>query len=49
MSENPETGTRRRVPLDWIAVAVAAAVAALAAARLLPDIPWDSVTVPLIK
>ncbi|WP_433089476.1 hypothetical protein ACQP1P_23485 [Dactylosporangium sp. CA-052675] len=49
MSENPETETRRRVSVDWIAVGVAAAVAVLAATRLLPDIPWDSVTIPLIK
>ncbi|WP_433223318.1 hypothetical protein ACQP00_25815 [Dactylosporangium sp. CS-047395] len=40
---------RQRVSLDWIAVAVAAVFAVLAAVRVLPAIPWDSVTIPLIK
>jgi hypothetical protein len=43
------TGPRRGVSVDWIAVAVGAVFAVLAATKLLPTIPWDTVTIPLIK
>ncbi|WP_034593772.1 hypothetical protein [Hamadaea tsunoensis] len=51
-AETPATdpaGPRRGVPVDWIAVAVGAVFAVLAAVRVLPAIPWDTVTIPLIK
>jgi hypothetical protein len=49
MSEIETPRPPRAVSVDWVAVAVAAVFAALAAARWLPAIPWDTVTIPLIK
>ena len=44
-----DAGPRRLVSADVLAIVVAAVFALLAASRLLPDIPWDSVNIPTIS